>query len=121
MGEITRSILFERLVKSLGFAQEFTTGKTFLLVETERKMGGINEIMEAASVEKVPLYGVLELQDEEENETLSILVKLNVSAAQPFAETLRRMGYFTVSDLQQTPVSEELNQKAEEFLHFLDL
>jgi len=121
LGEITRSDIFEQFVNSLGIAQELTTGKTYLLLETEQKQGVIPEIVEAARVEGIPLYGILELDREGESETLPILLKLNVSTVQPFAETLRRMGYFTICDLQQTPISDELNQKAEEFLHFLDL
>jgi hypothetical protein len=121
LGEITRSETFEHLIRSLGVAGEFTTGKTFLLLETDHKQAVLHDIVEAARVEGVRIHGLLELEDEEQAESLTILLKINTSSVHTFTETLRRMGYFTVCDLQQTPVSDDLNQKAEEFLHFLDL
>ena len=125
----------------MGLTGEFTTGKSLLLLETDHKEAGLHDILEAARVEGVRIHGVLELENEEDTEwaphapnslhaspeesqsaqSLTILLKINTSAVHTFTETLRRIGYFTVCDLQQTPVSDELNQKAEEFLHFLDL
>lgn len=124
LGEVVRDISFEKLAAGLGLGTESATGQTFLMVETEKSgPDSFDEIYEAARAEGIRLYGYLELATSPDAEEASqtILLKLHVAYVHSFAETLRRMGYFTVNEFTQAPGSEELTRKAEEFLHFLDL
>ncbi len=124
LGEVTRNSAIERVASSMGIGAELVSGLTFLIVESEKtKADSLDEILQAARAEGVRLNGYLELvhAPDEDDLTQAILLKLPAIHAHSFAETLRRMGYFNVCDFQQTPGSDELSRKAEEFLHFLDL
>lgn len=124
LGEIDRNTCFEKLASGIGIGDEISTGLTFLLLETEKTGADcFDEIYETARAEGIRLSGYLELapSSEEEMTSQTILLKLPAAYAHSFSETLRRMGYFNISENGMTSGSDELSRKAEEFLHFLEL
>lgn len=132
LGEVLRSVVQERLLQEFGVTD---SGRhTLLLVESpdvpERPLTDLTRMAEA---ESLPICGILRLADplaeadaavglsEPEDGPLPLLLLSEEPFTASFLSTVRRSGYVLLSEHPDLEARRELSDKADAFLHFLDI